>query len=117
MRLTVLSAFLCALSAGTALAKDPTPTPTAAEEKTSITARMADGKIQGFAIDGLTPKHPLHTMGLRNGDVLLAINGKRLTSMSEMIVELQKKRPKVEYTVLRDGKESKIEFGEPPGGN
>ncbi len=53
-----------------------------------VRARLVpfNGKPFGFQLSGIGPQSPLHALGLRDGDVLLAVNGYQLKSIDEALL-------------------------------
>lgn len=62
------------------------------------------GTMEGVYVSGVTDDGTAAEMGLKKGDVIISIDGKKITKMSELQEYLAKKRPgdKVEITYLRD---------------
>ena len=79
-----------------------------------ITAEVARekhlGKIEGIFVEDLVPGGAAEAAGIKRGDVLLAINGKKINSLAEMQEELSLYRPKDKVNILikRDGKTKQI---------
>ncbi len=67
-------------------------------------------KIEGVYVDGLVPGGAAEDAGIKEGDVLLAINGKKVNSLAELQEELSLYRPKDRVNVLvkRGGKTKQI---------
>lgn len=61
-------------------------------------------------IESLVPGQPAEKAGLKAGDEILAIDGKKLTEAGALRAALKDKNPGdvVEITIIRDGKEQKI---------
>jgi hypothetical protein len=55
---------------------------------TGVRARLVsdNGKPLGFQLAGVSPRSAVHAIGLRNGDVLLAVNGFKLRSIDEAVL-------------------------------
>ncbi len=68
---------------------------------------LRDGKVEGFKLYGIRPLSPLATIGLRNGDTVLSIQGVELTSPHSALAlyrQLVSDRPNpVVVDVRRDG--------------
>ncbi len=62
-------------------------------------------KVEGVYIDATTEDGAARKAGLKQGDVIVGINGSKVTSMSELQEQIGKYRPgdKVDVTVKRDG--------------
>ncbi len=67
-------------------------------------------KIEGVYVEGLVPGGAAEEAGIRKGDIILAINGKKVNSLAELKEELSLYRPKDKVNVLvkRDGKTKQI---------
>ncbi len=67
-------------------------------------------KIEGIYVDGLVPGGAAEAAGIKKGDVLLAINGKKVNSLAELQEELSLYRPKDKVNILvkRGGKTKQI---------
>ncbi len=67
-------------------------------------------KIEGVYVDGLIPGGAAEAAGIKKGDVLLAVNGKKVNSLAELQEELSLYRPKDKVNVLvkRGGKTKQI---------
>jgi general secretion pathway protein C len=62
------------------------------------------GKLSGFKLGSIRPDNVLYSLGLRNGDVLVAINGKSLihdTSLDDLLA--LRKSSQVKLTLRRKG--------------
>jgi putative serine protease PepD len=72
------------------------------------TGRSGDGT--GARIDEVMPDTPADASGLEQGDVITAVNGKRVTDGISLIVAIRTYRPgeTIEFTVLRDGDEQVV---------
>ena len=81
---------------------------------TDINAEVAKekhlDKIEGIYVEGLIPGGAAEDAGVKKGDVLLAINGKKVNSLAELQEELSLYRPKDKVNVLvkRGGKTKQI---------
>lgn len=53
-----------------------------------VVPQLSDGAMVGYRVFGVRAESPLAKLGLQNGDVLLSVNGHRLTS-PERVAELQ----------------------------
>jgi serine protease Do len=64
----------------------------------------------GALIGGVTPKSPAEEAGLKDGDVVIELNGKRVTDNRHLRVMVAQTAPKTKVTlkVLREGKEQLI---------
>jgi len=72
--------------------------------KAVITPYDVDGQVEGLRITGLEEVKHLEELGLRNGDVIRAVNGHRLTSKqkaSQAVVNIE---------LLRDNKIRTLSF-------
>lgn len=57
------------------------------------------GQVVGFRLSGLRRHEPLHRLGLRNGDVITAVNSQPITSMSEAMKAYQANRDASDFAV------------------
>ncbi len=73
---------------------------------------------QGVLISGVTEKSPAEKSGVKQGDVITAIDGKTLANVAELRNSIAMTAPgtKVTLTIIRDGKERKlpVTIGEQP---
>lgn len=67
---------------------------------------------QGILLSGVVPGSPAEKAGLRAGDRVVAVMGTRVQSMEELTQLYERMEPgkAVEFTILRDGKELKVEI-------
>ena len=58
----------------------------------------------------LAPDGPAARGGLRQGDIIVQVNGKEIDDAAELVADIHEMKPqtKVEFTVLRDNQEQKI---------
>ncbi|MEP9363949.1 trypsin-like peptidase domain-containing protein [Nocardioides sp. CN2-186] len=72
--------------------------------------KTGDTGGDGAEIDSVMPGTPAEDSGLRKGDVIVAVNGARVTDGIALIVAIRSHQPgeKVEFTVERDGGEQKV---------
>lgn len=66
-------------------------------------------KIIGVVVQDVVKKSPAEKAGIEIGDVIIAVDGKEITSSNQLqgLVFTKKSGEKVELTLLRDGKKSK----------
>lgn len=75
-----------------------------------ITPRMADQleieEVSGVYVGGVTQNGAAEEAGIKTGDIIVAVNEKRVTKSSELQETIGRKRPgdKVKVTVSRDGR-------------
>ena len=64
----------------------------------------------GIVLTGVVPSSPAETAGLTAGDVLLAVDGVRITSMSDLVMALRAHRPgdTTTVSVQRDGQRVEV---------
>ncbi len=77
-----------------------------------VTPYEVDGEQKGFRVNRLKVGSFLHQMGLRNRDVVMAVNGEPLTSMEAAVRLFEKYRDSDEATVtiLRRGEKKEIHY-------
>ncbi len=65
----------------------------------------------GVVITGIARGSPAHRAGLQPGDVIRAIDGKKIATGSEALVSISSRRPgsRLNLSVVRDGKETTVE--------
>jgi putative serine protease PepD len=77
-----------------------------------IGAKVKTGESDGTGaeVDSVVPDTPADTSGLEEGDVITEVDGARVTDGIALIVAIRAHQPgeKVEFTVLRDGKERSV---------
>jgi serine protease Do len=75
-----------------------------------------DPNTSGALVSEVQPGSPSEKAGVKNGDVVTAVNGKKIADARELQLMIGSLKPgaKVELTVLRDGKEqaTSVELGE-----
>ena len=71
-----------------------------------------DGKSQGFVVKGIQCGNDLHQAGLRNGDVINAVNGKAITNIPQAIAVYLTQSGKEEITlsITRKGARKQISY-------
>jgi Do/DeqQ family serine protease len=85
-------------------------------EAYSITPELAQNlnlpRSEGVIVGGVYRNGPAHRAGLQPGDIVLAIDGKKITEAREGLLGISAHRPgtKVVMTVLREGKELTLEI-------
>ena len=67
---------------------------------------------QGVLLSGVVPGSPAEKAGLRAGDRVITVMGTRVQSMEELtqLYERMEAGKPVEFTILREGKELKVEI-------
>jgi carboxypeptidase Q len=85
---------------------------------------MANRRLMGVQLDELQVIDVLQDTaaekaGIKQGDVIEKVDGKKLTTRDELTAEIQKGEPKKTITVLREGKEMDfvLEWPKPPSKN
>lgn len=89
---------------------------------TDITAEIAEAfdldNRRGAVVDSVQPGSGADEGGLRSGDVIVAVDGNPLRSMSDLVAEVRRRTPgdTVVFDVLREGQAIRIEavLGERP---
>jgi general secretion pathway protein C len=80
--------------------------------KAKIEPYVKDGQTEGLRITGLEKIPMAEMIGLKNGDILQAVNGQRLTSQQKAFQILMKAKTlsKVDIQLSRDGKSKDLSF-------
>ncbi|UXP34159.1 Do family serine endopeptidase [Reichenbachiella agarivorans] len=79
-----------------------------------VSAKLADeeklGVLQGVYVNGVNANSGAEEAGIKVGDVIIAINGRKVTKTAELQEKVALNRPgdTIEVTLLRDGKEKKV---------
>ena len=85
-----------------------------------IAERMDLATTRGAMVDSVSPGSGAAAAGLRPGDIIVAVDGSPLATMSELVAEVRRRRPgdEVRLTVFRDGTtfEVAVTLGERPRG-
>jgi general secretion pathway protein C len=78
----------------------------------SIIPNFKDGKKQGVKLVGLTPGSVYSKIGIRSGDVVHGINGKKIVSQNQLLEMLKTMREanNIELEVERRGKKKTIRY-------
>jgi PDZ domain-containing secreted protein len=65
---------------------------------------------RGAEVADLAPDGPATRAGLRQGDIIVQVNGQEIDDAAELVADIHEMKPqtKVEFTVLRDKQEQKI---------
>ncbi len=74
-------------------------------EAATQTAAHADGLL----IQNLDPKGAWALLGLKNGDIVLSLNGEKITTSADFLAKMSRAE-KMELKVLRDGKEQLLTY-------
>jgi serine protease Do len=91
----------------------------------TLTPELADamklkGQSTGALVGEVTPRSPAEKAGIKSGDVITAVNGKKVTDARELRLMIGTMAPgtKVQIDVNRDGqtKNINVELGEMPAG-
>ncbi len=71
-----------------------------------------DGETQGLRITGLENIPMAKKLGLKNGDVICAVNGQRLTGKKKayQVFQKAKTQPAITFELLRDNKTKRLSF-------
>ena len=95
----------------------PAPTPAPAAPRPWLGAALEEGN-GGLTLVELDPRGPMAKLKLEKGDVLIGLDGKKLTSLDQLAGLLQGRKPgdKVRLAVSRKGweKEFTLELGRKP---
>lgn len=78
----------------------------------AITPYMQDGRPEGLAFNNIRPNSIFRRMGLRNGDVLLGVNGQQIQSMEDAMQLYNDLRSsdEVQLQLMRRGQERNITY-------
>jgi serine protease Do len=68
--------------------------------------KVYGGSTSGAFVNGVTPGSPADKAGLKEGDIIIAMNGKKIESSDELVNRVADSEPgsKASMTVLREGK-------------
>ncbi len=66
----------------------------------------------GIAIFSVEPGSTTHRAGVRSGDILVAVNGRRVTRLAEYASARKLRRELLELEVVRDGRTVKLWAGD-----
>lgn len=80
--------------------------------KAKVEPYVQNGQTEGLTITGLEDTPLSGLFGLKNGDVVQAVNGQTLTSKQKAFQVLQKakKQSKLQIQLIRDGKSKELSF-------
>ncbi|MFZ1983690.1 MAG: type II secretion system protein GspC [Desulfatitalea sp.] len=78
----------------------------------AITPNMEDGQANGLSLNRISPNSIFRRMGLRNGDVLLGVNGQPIQSTEDAmrLYEGLKSSENIQLQVKRRGQERTIDY-------
>lgn len=78
----------------------------------AITPNMEDGQVNGLSLNRISPNSIFRRMGLRNGDVLLGVNGQPIQSPEDAMQMYQsiKSSSEVQVQVRRRGQDRTITY-------
>jgi S1-C subfamily serine protease len=68
----------------------------------------------GIAIFSVTPGSTTHRAGVRAGDILVAVNGRRVSQVSDYASARSLRRQLLQLVVVRSGRELTLWAGDPP---
>lgn len=68
-----------------------------------IMPSVKDGRVRGLKVYGLRPDSLPKQLGLKNGDLLAAIDGQPLTSVGDVLAALQRRPASLELEIERKG--------------
>ena len=77
-----------------------------------VIPRMVNGKPSGFTISEIAPGSLYQQAGLRNGDIILSVNGKRITDASQAMTMYQtlKSAPALDLVLIRGGQTQQVHY-------
>ena len=78
----------------------------------AIEPYFVDGRMEGLQITGLENISIAKNLGLKNSDVIRAVNGHRLTNKQRayQIFKKARSQPAIDIELLRDNKTKKLSF-------
>jgi len=78
----------------------------------SVIPKLNGGVFEGVLVNGLTQYSFLYNFGVRKGDVIVSINGKRLNSVNDAVAEYQKilNMREFEVTIIRNNSEKVLRY-------
>lgn len=78
----------------------------------AITPYMQDGRPEGLAFNNIRPNSIFRRMGLRNGDILVGVNGEQIQSVEDAMRLYQDLRsaPEVQVQIRRRGQDRNITY-------
>jgi len=78
----------------------------------SVVPKLNGGVFEGILVNGLTQYSFLYNFGVRKGDVIVSINGKRLNSVNDAVAEYQKilNMREFEVQVIRNNSEKVLKY-------
>lgn len=77
------------------------PAPLTDETKTQL--KITDKKVQGVVVTGVQEKSPAASLRLQNGDIITAVNGKTVKTVSEFYNELANATKSINFDVYSNG--------------
>jgi len=77
-----------------------------------VVPHFADGKADGFVITDIVPGSLYEQAGLRNGDIIVRVNGQRVTSAQQAMAMYQalEKASSIDLEVLRGGQMQRLHY-------
>jgi len=95
---------------GLGLGLPPRPAPTRPRGSGYLGAYVEETK-DGVTILDIRPASPADVAGMKNGDVIVAIYGRKIRTRDDLLHRLWQRRPgaRVKFTVRRDGRELDLE--------
>ncbi len=77
-----------------------------------VVPHFTDGKADGFVITDIVPGSLYEQAGLRNGDIIVRVNGQRVTSAQQAMAMYQalEKAPSIDLEVLRAGQMQRLHY-------
>lgn len=72
-------------------------------EKVKEQLKIDDKKVKGIVVSTIQEKSPASSLRLQNGDIITAVNGVKITNLSEFYDELSKAQKSVNFDVYSNG--------------
>lgn len=78
----------------------------------AIPHKGPDGEVDGYRLSGIRRNSPLSQLGIKNGDVILSVNGTSLGNMSDAMGALQQLQGSSHFSfdVTRRGQQQQMEY-------
>lgn len=76
----------------------------------SLRESMDLGDVEGVLVNGVNDESPAEKAGIEEGDVITAVDGKKVSTTPELVDAVRSKKPgtEVKITLVRDGKDESL---------